>query len=180
MKLPFDLIVLDLETSSDPDHRITEIGAVRLDRSLAIIDAFEHLVDGRPVTDEIVAITGITNEMLEGQPKFDVVSKRFESWTRKLHDCERICLAVWGAYYDIPVLRREYQRLGQPFPFPGHALDIKSVAWWKMWRDKAIADKATVAMACQHFGVKIEGNEHRALVDARAEAMILQKVMSCE
>jgi DNA polymerase III epsilon subunit-like protein len=178
MKLPFDLIVLDLEANAldIPEVRITEIGAVRLNRSLEIIDEFTHLVNSGPQTVKAVEITKITDEMLEGQPPFEIVCRRFEQWVAKLHDCKDVLLAAWGAYYDIPVLRSEYRRIGRQFPFRGQALDIKAIAWWKMWGNGKSVDTLTVAKACEYFSVKFEGQEHRALVDARAEAMILQKV----
>lgn len=178
MKLPFDLIVFDLEANAldIPDVRITEIGAVRLNRQLEIIDEFSHLVNSGPQTVKGAEITGITDEVLKGQPPFEVVCQRFEKWTQKLHECQDICLAAFGCYYDIPVFRAEYRRVNRPFPFPGHALDIKALGWWHAWRQGKLMDHASVDALCKFFGIEFEGKRHRALDDARTEARILQKI----
>ena len=65
-------VVVDLETtglSPRQGHRIIEIGAVVIE-NLAVVEEFTTLIDpGVPTPTTVQAIHGITDEMLEGQPK---------------------------------------------------------------------------------------------------------------
>jgi DNA polymerase III epsilon subunit-like protein len=133
MKLPFELVVFDLETNGleEPDVRIVEIGAVRLKRDLDIADTYSRLVDGRPMTPEATSVNTITDDMLEGQPAFERVWKEFADYCGNRN---KYVLAAWGAYFDVSVLRSEHRRIGVPYPHPGRALDIKAIAWFDSFR----------------------------------------------
>ena len=65
-------VIFDLETTGlDPKdgNSIIEIGAVRV-RNNEIIDRFDELINpGVKLSDEIIRITNITDEMLTGKPK---------------------------------------------------------------------------------------------------------------
>lgn len=176
MRIPFQLVVVDLETNGateeDPTaHRIIEIGAVRLDEELRIADEFTVLVDGRPVLDKVVAIHGITNEDLQGKPLFAQAHYDFDEWCGQKQD---YLLAAWGAYFDIPVLRSEYQRIGIPFPHRGETFDIKAVAWFDLFRNGKPARHLGLEQAATLYGLSFQGKKHRALDDARMTARILQ------
>ncbi|MCA9757533.1 MAG: exonuclease domain-containing protein [Candidatus Eisenbacteria bacterium] len=183
MRYSADIVVLDLEaTSPDRDANtiertnIIDIGAVRLDRrTLEIVDEFTELV--RPtefeVAPHITEITGITNEMVEDKARFDEVGPRFIEWCGSRN---RFFLAVWGAYYDIPLLRREClaHEIEYRKHFVGGALDIRSLA--VAWLAENGHDTSGVTVARVLEKMQIEGDFvfHRALDDARAEARILQ------
>lgn len=173
MRLPFDLIVFDLETSGN-DDRIVEIGAVRLDPELRIIDEYECLVDGRPVSEKVMGIHHITNEMLVGKPAFAEMRGAFEEWCAQ---SARYVLAGWGLYFDLPVLRAEYKRIGVKFPHPGHGFDIKSVVWSELLKRDLPAKSLSVDRALELLGIPFEGTRHRGLPDARMEAKALQAVV---
>jgi len=69
---PHRFAFVDLETSgvSPSDDRITEIGIVRVDDG-RVLDEWSSLVDpGVPIPPEIQALTGITNQMVRGAPRF--------------------------------------------------------------------------------------------------------------
>lgn len=76
-------VVFDLETTGlDPKdgNSIIEIGAVRV-KNNQIIDRFDELIDpGMELSEEIVRITSITNEMLKGKSCEEDVVKRFVEW----------------------------------------------------------------------------------------------------
>jgi hypothetical protein len=63
---------VDLETSgvSPSDDRVTEIGIILVDGD-TLVEEWSSLVDpGVPIPPEITALTGITNEMARGAPRF--------------------------------------------------------------------------------------------------------------
>lgn len=171
MRLPFDLIVMDLETNGSKDHRIVEIGAVRLDMDLKMMDTFQILVDGRPVTDEVVEIHHITNAMLEGKPKFAEAHEAFDDWCKK---SPLYVLAAFGAYFDMPVLRAEYDRIGMKYPHRGDALDVKGVIWCELLKRGLPVKYLAPDRAAELMGIPWEGTRHRGLDDAIMEAKIFR------
>lgn len=72
-------IVVDVETTGGTPrfgHRVTEVAAVRV-RGGRIADVYSTLVNpGRPIPRAIVALTGITNEMVADAPRFRQVVPR--------------------------------------------------------------------------------------------------------
>jgi DNA polymerase-3 subunit epsilon len=74
------VVVLDFETTGlSPEYgdRAIEIGAVLVDRG-SIADRFQRLMNpGFRISPFIERYTGITNEMLKGQPRCEVVMAEF-------------------------------------------------------------------------------------------------------
>jgi DNA polymerase III epsilon subunit-like protein len=173
MELPFNVIVIDLETSGEPDQRVVEIGAVRLDTRLSDeVQTFEALVDGRPMTDEVTEIHGITPEMLIGKPSFGEIRRTWEAWC-ELH--EPYVLASWSDF-DARVLRDEYARIGARYPHSGHMFDVKSLVWWECLKHGFPSRKLPVDRALSILGMPFEGQKHRALPDAMMEAKLFRFV----
>jgi DNA polymerase III epsilon subunit-like protein len=173
VNLPFSAIVIDLETAGDPGQRVVEIGAVRLDDQFRITDEYEALVDGRPVSQEVIRIHGITEAMLEGKPTFIQVHRAFETW------CEQFKPYVFFSWSDFDhcTLRDEYRRLSLRYPHSGHAFDLKSLVWWTAIRNGFPARTFPVDRALSILGIPFEGQRHRALPDARMEAKLLQYII---
>jgi DNA polymerase III epsilon subunit-like protein len=176
LKIPFDIVLLDLETNGKdvPDVRIVEIGAVRLDRQLKITNQFSQLIDGRPMTSEATAVNTITDAMLEGAPNFFEGSGRFLEWCRKAG--KDYLLSSWGTYFDITVLRSEYRRINVKYPHPGRALDAKALAWAWTWTTENPSGTGGVGSIAKRLGLPFEGTPHRALDDARMSAKILRAI----
>ena len=98
--------VVDLETTggSPGNSKITEIGAVRIDR-LEIVDRFSMLVDPeRPIPDMISRLTGITSAMVEGQPE---IGEALEQFVRFARDD---ILVAHNAPFDLRFLTYERRR----------------------------------------------------------------------
>lgn len=77
-------VVVDTETTgTDPtEHRIIEIGAVRVEQG-EIVERFEQLVDPEcAVPRTITRLTGITPEMVRDQPTVGPAISAFVDWTR--------------------------------------------------------------------------------------------------
>lgn len=174
MNLPFDLIVIDLETAGDPDQRIVEIGCVRLDNHLEFVSEYSALVDGRPVHPTVLDIHHISENMLDGKPKFREARHDFEAWCKER---EPYALCSWSDF-DHCTLRDEYRREGLKYPHSGHALDLKAIVWWDALKRGVPSRTLTVDRALSLLGIPFEGERHRALPDARMEARILQQVAS--
>lgn len=172
------MVVLDFETNGgteeDPTaHRIIEIGAVKLNEEIRIIDEFSMLVDGRPVLEEVVKIHGITNEMLEGKPKFADAHFDFDEWCGPKQE---YLLSGWGIYFDVPVLRSEYQLLKKKFPHRGECIDIKGAAWTDLLKKGKPVRHLGLEQAAGLYGIPFYGKKHRAVDDARMTARVYQAV----
>jgi DNA polymerase III epsilon subunit-like protein len=181
-----DIVVIDLEASCPPEDEgqndvsrsnIIEIGAVRLEgKSLALVDTFSELVKPRdyPIPPYIAGLTGITPEMVEGKDDFGVVGRRFIEW---FGPRSRGMLAAFGAYYDIPLLRKEciafHIRFGAHFV--GGAMDVRSIALAWLATQGHNTSGVTIERTIRRMGLEhLDLSHHRALDDARAGAAILQ------
>jgi DNA polymerase III subunit epsilon len=87
----FDIVIVDVETTGwlPEQAMITEIGAVRLSGG-RVTGEFSALVNpGSPIPADIIALTGITDEMAGQAPPMAEVLPGFlafaESWRRTTH-----------------------------------------------------------------------------------------------
>ena len=96
-----EFIAFDLETTgfSNIDDRIIEIGAVKI-RNMEIVESFSELVDpGVKLSDEIIELTGITDDDLRGKRKIEEVLPDF---LRFIGDSP---LAAHNASFDFGFIR---------------------------------------------------------------------------
>ena len=98
-------VIFDLETTGlDPKdgNSIIEIGAVRV-KNNEIIDRFDELIDpGVKLSDEIIRITNITDEMLVGKPKEEEIVKKFITWVGE------DILVAHNARFDLSFMKMAY------------------------------------------------------------------------
>ena len=183
MKYSTDIVVIDLEASCASgglneiaNSNIIDIGAVRLDkRTLEVKDQFAELVKPKevPITSRITSLTGITAEMVASCDDFGQVGRRFAAW---FGNRNRAMLAAFGAYYDIPLLRKEFGTFDLDFgrTFVGAALDIRALAMAWLAENNRSTTGVTLQGTLERMGVNLDLQWHRALVDARGAAAILQ------
>jgi DNA polymerase III epsilon subunit-like protein len=185
MRYTTDIVVIDLEASCPPADRgdnlverssIIEIGAVRLHRrSLEIVAEFSELVrpEDYPVVPFITEITGITPDMVADKPTFAVVGPRFLEWYGPRN---KAIIAAFGAYYDIPLLRKECRRYGLDYRshIAGGAYDIRAVATAWLAEKGRRTSGLTLPAILEKMGLGERFEAHRAVEDARAAAAILQ------
>jgi inhibitor of KinA sporulation pathway (predicted exonuclease) len=185
MRYSTDIVVIDLEASCPAEDEgdnlverssIIEIGAVRLDRrSLAVVDAFSELVRpvDHPITGFIAGLTGITAAMVAGCETFAAVGSRFLAWYGPRN---KALIAAWGAYYDLPLLRKECRRFALPFRehIAGGAFDLRAIglAWLADRGHRTSA--ATLETVIEKMDLAGRFSSHRAGDDARAAAAVLQ------
>jgi DNA polymerase III epsilon subunit-like protein len=180
-----DIVVIDLEATCPPEDRgantierssIIEIGAVRLHRrSLEIVDTFSELV--RPLDHDIppfiTEMTGISPAMVAGKHTFAEVGARFLRWYGPRN---RAIVAAFGAYYDIPLLRKECLRFGLDYArtIAGGALDIRAVGMVWLAQHNHRTSGMTLDAILGRMDVSADLRQHRAVDDARAAAAVLQ------
>ncbi|ENO88400.1 exonuclease domain-containing protein [Thauera linaloolentis] len=111
MSLPRRLAFIDVEsTGAHPVRdRITEIAILRVEDGV-LVDRWESLVDPEaPIPPLIQQITGITDEMVAGAPRFEALADHVRSL---LADC---VFVAHNARFDFGFIKNAFSRLGQPF-----------------------------------------------------------------
>ncbi|HOX25594.1 MAG TPA: 3'-5' exonuclease [Candidatus Krumholzibacteria bacterium] len=185
MRYSCDIVVVDLEASCPVEDEgdnsversnIIEIGAVRLDRrSLAITATFSELVRPAdyPVTPFITRLTGITPEMVTDRETFAEAGRRFLDWYGERN---KAIIAAWGAYYDVPLLRKECLRFSLPFRerIVGGAFDLRAIGMAWLAAHDLRTSGATLEVVLDRMGLGGRFATHRAVEDARAAAAVLQ------
>ncbi len=106
-----EFIIFDIETTglSPKTCGITQIGALKY-KNGEIIGEFSTFVDcGMPIPENIIRLTGITDEMVKGAP-----SER-EAVVQFLEFCGSRMLVAHNANFDISFIRRVADENGIPF-----------------------------------------------------------------
>jgi DNA polymerase III epsilon subunit family exonuclease len=103
------IVAFDLETTGLSPQRdaIVELAAVRW-RDGGEVDTFDALVDpGRPIPSEVIAVHGITDDMVAGQPTIDAVLPAFLAF------CAADVAVAHNAPFDLGFLRMAAWQHGQ-------------------------------------------------------------------
>lgn len=122
-EIPHDLVFVDLETTGGnaAHHRITEIGIVRVHRD-RVLEEWSTLVNPECVIPSYIeSFTGITNEMVEGAPRFGEIARLVLDKLRAPADPSGSAAPVFAAHnarFDYSFLRAEFRRAGMPFSAP--------------------------------------------------------------
>ena len=106
-----EIVCFDIETTGLDRRReaITEIGAVVL-RGGEVCEHFTTFADpGKPLTPEIINLTGITDEMLKGAPSQEEALRAFVDFVAGRP------LAAHNAEFDMGFIRDGCERYGIPF-----------------------------------------------------------------
>lgn len=162
-------VILDLETTGlSPrwGHRIIEIGAVVVEAGV-VVGEFSSLIDpGIPIPPVTQAIHGITDEMLEGQPRADEVLPRFRDFMGGS------VLVAHNAAFDVRFLRHEFARLKLALPNP-HVCTLEL----SRSRLARLPDYTLETIYLHLFPeAGLHRQNHRALDDARMTAKIWLKL----
>lgn len=106
-------IAFDFETTGlSARSKVTEIGAVKVQDGF-LVARFSSLVDpGVMIEPEITRLTGITNEMVAGQPKIEALLPLFLEFTQGLP------LLAHNASFDCRFLNRDAADCGLVFDNP--------------------------------------------------------------
>ena len=172
-------IVLDIEFNgrkfaSELPMEVIEIGAVRLDESLQIVDEFHSVI--KPVyfaklNSFIKKKTGIAQEEIDRAAGFKKVITAFIDW---LKQSDSFLLFTWGGE-DLKriVLDTRMHKLDDAFWLSAEYFDLLK----GYIRYRNVTNDVSVETALQELGIESEGTAHRALDDARMTARILRAII---
>lgn len=154
-------MVLDFETTGlSPGYgdRAIEIGAVLLDGGV-IVDRFQKLMNpGFRISPFIESYTGITNEMLRGQPCCEEVMAGFSDFIAG-HN-----IVAHNASFDRRFLDFELKRAKRVYE---GACCCSLLVSRRIFQD---APNHRLQTLVSHAGIRQTGNFHRALADAEMTA----------
>jgi DNA polymerase III epsilon subunit-like protein len=165
-----DFVVIDTETTgllkpSPVDKNmqpfITEFYGIRINKNWEVVGEFETFIKPpMPIPDEVVKITGITDEMVANAPTFIEV---FDDIVELFHGARR--MVAHNLSFDAGVLRQELERHDLAFKFPWPPEWHCTVELSKSIRDKALKlrDLHEIATGTPH-----EDGAHRAKNDVMA------------
>lgn len=166
LNLSKPLVVFDLETTGLDlvNDRVIQISYIKVypdgkeERENIFINP------GKEIPQEVVTLTGITNEQLKDAPKFKDIAKELET---KFKDCD---FAGFNSnHFDIPMLAEEFLRSGIDFDFAKCRLIDAQTIFHKM-------ERRNLAAAYKFYcGRKMEDDfeAHRADQDTEATYKVL-------
>jgi DNA polymerase-3 subunit epsilon len=158
-------VVVDVETTGGTggNHRITEIGAVKVCDG-EVVDRFQTLLNPqRSIPPGIVRLTGISPAMVDDAPYFIDIADAFETFMTG---------AIFVAHnvdFDYGFVSREYARIGRSFRYP------KLCTCASMRKLFPGRRSYSLASLCREFDIPLH-QHHRALCDAEAAAGLLMLI----
>lgn len=161
--------ILDIESTGGKynEEGITEIAIYKYDGT-RIVDEFVSLVNPeRKIQSFVVGLTGITNQMLQNQPKF------YEIANRILKITEGCIIVAHNAKFDYRMLHMEFDRLGYTF-------ERENLCTIKL-AEKLLPDLKSYSLGklVKKLGIPIE-NRHRASGDALATVQLFELLLEKE
>ena len=161
-----EFVAFDLETTglNAGEDRIIEIGAVIMKEGKEL-ERFQTLIDPeRKLSQKIIDLTGISDEMLVGAPKIEEVLPDFLKFVG-----DRVVVAH-NAKFDTGFIRSECQRLGYEYKLT--SADTLPLSQQLMPQlNKYKLDVVAKALKLPNF------NHHRAGDDAKICGLIMVKMM---
>ncbi|MEM9990943.1 MAG: exonuclease domain-containing protein [Bacteroidota bacterium] len=159
--------IIDIETTGGKAqrHRITEI-AIVLHDGQQVIDQWESLLDPEmPIPYGITQLTGITQEMVQGKPKFYEVAKKIVEMT------QGAIFVAHNVRFDYGFIREEFKRLGYTYT-------RKQLCTVRLSRQAFPGLKSySLGKLIKHFKIKVNGR-HRAMADTLATVQLLEKILA--
>ena len=166
MHLERPLVFFDLETTGvDVEHdHIIEIAMVKVfpDRTKA---DFGTLVNpGRSIPPEVTEITGISDEDVKSSPTFEEIA---DEVANLIEDAD---LAGYNAVnFDLPVVRKEFERVGRRMPGPPHQTVIDAFEIMRKYEPR------TLGWALKYYLDRTLPDAHRAMADVVATEDIMRE-----
>lgn len=158
-------VVADVETTGGRAglHRLTEIGAVKMQNGEIIAEWQSLLNPERSIPPNITRLTGISERMVSTAPLFHEIA---ESFTEFMGDA---IFAAHNVNFDYGFISSEFRRLEQRFSHPKICTCASMRKLYPGYRSYSLKN------LCKAFNIDLD-NHHRALCDARAAAELLKLV----
>jgi DNA polymerase III epsilon subunit family exonuclease len=166
-----EFIAFDLETTGlhSTFCQIVEIGAVRFRVDGTEVGRMEQLVDpGCPVPERAVAVHGITDDMLLGQPRIEDVLPEFLQFLGS----SNTILMAHNASFDIGFLSIAMSRCETALP-ASPVLDTLKLSRWRLARLR----NHRLETVARHLRIS-DSTVHRALGDALVVQSAFLKLLS--
>ena len=168
---------MDLESTcwekrTDPKYQeIIEIGAIKLNDSLEIIEEFDRFIlpiENPQLSQFCQDLTQISQNNVDQADSFDAVFPQFLSWIGS----GSYRIATWGAY-DIKHIQLNCKRHSIKFPkrFTKQHINIKAT-----FAEKKRIRPCGMDQALQMMNIPLKGTHHRGIDDARNIATIFRKL----
>ena len=157
-------VVFDLETTGkELDDKITEIGAVKLIDGVAT-EYFSTLVNPeKHIPQEVVDITGITDDMVKDAPKFSEVCADFYKF------CYGSTLVAHNIDFDSRFIKKQGEEID--FYFDNPLMDTLALARENIFG----VSNYKLNTLCDKFGIKFR--HHRAYSDAWATSELFVEII---
>lgn len=146
-------IVLDIETTGfSSTDKIIEISAIKVNND-QVVDEFSTLVNpDMKIPQNVIDLTGITNEMVEDMPYISDVIEDF------LEFIEAYPLLAHNASFDMTYIKSAVEE------YTGKKVKNQVIDTLEYSRRKVPSEDHKLHTLCEYFGV-INKNEHRGLSD---------------
>lgn len=153
--IPKRYVVLDLETTGldIEKDRIIEIGAVRVIKG-EICESFDRIIKTK-IPDEIILLTGITQEMADGG--VDIVTAIEEL---KLFIGEDITIGFNIRMFDLKMIKKECMRHDLKNPLK-QITDVYEI----VKKECKGAGSYSLRSIAGYYGINVENEKHRAVND---------------
>jgi DNA polymerase-3 subunit epsilon len=165
------LAFVDVETtgaSAELGDRIIEIGIVRVEGGRRVAEYQQLLDPQRRISPGVTALTGITQEMVDGQPRF------FQQFERIVELLGNAVVLGHNVRFDLSFLRKEFRRTGKDITDvlgECHVLDTVRIARRRFGRSGN-----GLQVLSRRLGLVPEV-AHRALADAQTTAWLFEQLM---
>jgi len=152
---------------------IIEIGAVILNDSFEKISEFKKYVkpEYNKVSKKCSKLTGITDEILESAPNFEVAILDFFNWCKENCEGEEFKIYEWSENYLNQLVKEINLKKISVVNFEEFIED-----WCDFQKEYGsllgVEQKISLSMAISSIGEKFEGQVHDALWDAKNTASI--------
>jgi DNA polymerase III epsilon subunit family exonuclease len=170
------IAMLDVETTGlcPIDDRVTEVALTAMDPYGEVIASCSWLCNpGKPISEEVALLTGITNEMVMDAPTFGQIAAGLMDLMP-----EGSIPAAYNARFDRGMLTAEWARLGRPAPpFLHPDVDfVDPMVWAKVYEPYARGvGRYKLENVAKRLGIEVL-SAHRALVDTESAARVLREL----
>lgn len=159
--------IIDVETTGGVAQyeRITEI-AIVLHNGEQIVDSFSTLVNPeRSIPWNITQLTGITNEMVAGAPRFFEIARKVVEMT------ENAVFVAHNASFDYNFIKEEFKRFGFDY-------SRKQLCTVRLAR-KVFPGLPSYSLSNlkRHFGI-VADRSHRAMDDTMATVAVFERILA--